>query len=628
MARAAALAVGLLLAAQASAIGTGADWSHYGGDAGGSRYSTLAEIHTGNVAQLKVAWSWATGEAPLAEFGTSPGLFEATPLVIDGVMYLSTPYNRVVALDAASGRELWAFDPGAYRAGQVPNGMGFVHRGVAAWRDSRSGQLRILINTRTRLIQLDAATGKPVETFGAGGTVDLLAGLRWPVKPEHYTNTSPPVVHGDLVIVGNGVADRLIYRRDPPGDLRAWDLRTGRLVWTFHTVPLPGQPGSETWENEAIGYTGHTNVWGPMALDAERGLLYASVGTPSNDFFGGNRPGDGLYGDSIVCLEAATGKLRWHFQFVRHGLWDYDPPGSPVLVRVRREGRTIDAVVQLTKQGFAFAFERETGKPLWPIEDRAVPPSDVPGERASPTQPFPTGLPALVPQGISLADANDLTPELHAEALAVLKQVRLGPLYTPPSLQGTVMLPGIGGGANWGGGAFDPDTGVLYAKVNNMPEIVYPDLTDAEGNVPEVGPNDAPAVSLLLRRRIPVTKPPWAFLDAIDLDGARMLWQQPFGDNAAVRAHPALAGVKLPPKLGATGAAGVIVTRGGLLFAGGGDTAFHAIDAKSGADLWRHATDGQKVSSTPMSYRAGGRQFVAVAVGGPGPGARLLAFSL
>jgi quinoprotein glucose dehydrogenase len=424
------------------------------------------------------------------------------------------------------------------------------------------------------------------------------------------------------------VAPRLIYRKDPPGDVRAYDARSGREVWSFHTVPRDGEFGADTWGNGSNHFTGHTNVWAPMTVDEARGLVYLPVSTPSNDYYGGNRPGAGLFGDSLVCLDAATGVRRWHFQLTHHGLWDYDPPSPPSLVRITVHGKPVDAVVQLTKQGLVFVFDRVTGAPLWPIEERPVPESDVAGEHAAATQPFPVGLPVLAPEGVSLDDATDLTPELHAEAVEVLSRLRLGPLYTPPSTRGTVMRPGVDGGADWGGGAFDPKSGVLYVKVNNDPSLLYPDLTDAAGNVPTVGPNDESDASLILRHRIPILKPPYAFLDALDLNHGRLLWQVPFGDNPELRRHRALAGVTLPPKLGALGNGGAMVTAGGLVFVGGGDFAFHAVDERTGADLWTYATGDSKTTGTPMTYRIDGRQYVVIAVGGPGSGAKLLAFAL
>jgi quinoprotein glucose dehydrogenase len=623
-----AIIAALGAAASGAAIPPDRDWPVYGGDPGGSKYSPLTDINATNVAGLRLAWRWETGEKPMPEYGTSPGIFETTPLVIDGVMYLSTPYNRVVALDPGSGRELWSFDPKPYLDGQPPNGMGFVHRGIAAWRDSRSHALRILINSRYRLIELDAKSGQPVAGFGDHGVVDLLAGLQWKVNPKHYTNTSPPLVYKDLVIVGNGVADRLIYRQDPPGDVRAYDARTGRERWSFHTVPRDGEFGAETWGKGSNQYTGHTNVWAPMTLDAGRGLLYLPVSTPSNDFYGGNRPGAGLFGDTLVCLDAASGARRWHYQLTHHGLWDYDPPGPPVLVHINVDGRAIDAVVQLTKQGYAFTFDRVTGKPVWPIEEHVVPRSDVPGEESWPTQPAQTVLPAIAPQGVSLEDATDLTPELHEEAVAALKKMRLGPLYSPPSFEGTLIRPGIDGGADWGGGAFDPETGILYIKVNDDPTLLFPDLTDANGNVPASGPNDASDASLVLHHRIPILKPPYAYLDALDLNHARMLWQVPYGDNPVIRKHPLLANAHLPERLGAFGNAGLIVTAGGLLFAGSGDYAFHAIDKRTGSDLWSYSTGEQKTTGAPMTYRFRGKQYVVVAAGGPGSSGTLFAFSL
>jgi quinoprotein glucose dehydrogenase len=609
------------------------DWPVWGGDQGGGHYSALAEINVANVAKMQRAWTWKTGESEMKEYGVRPGMFENTPLMIDGVMYVTTPYNRIVALDPETGVELWSYDPKSYVDGQPANGTGYVHRGIAVWREGRgAGRTRVFLNTRYRLISIDAKTGKPDGSFGDNGIIDLSQGLVWQIDKMHYTETSPPVVYKDLVIVGNGVGDRLSYKNDPPGDVRAFDARTGKRVWSFHTIPQAGEPGSETWQNDSWKFTGHTNVWAPFSLDEKRGLVYLPVSTPSNDFYGGNRPGDNLYGESLVCLDANTGAKRWHFQIVHHGLWDYDLATAPTLVTITVQGKKIDAVVQLTKQGFAFVFDRVTGRPIWPIEERAVPASDVPGEHASPTQPFPTKPPAFSPQGVSLDDAFDLTPELKAEAQAEMKKYRLGPLFTPPSLQGTLGRPGIIGGANWGGAAFDPETGLLYIKTTNSPAIFRVKKTDRSAANPRAAEVDAEwsgdlGAQATFHGRLPLTKPPYGEVTAIDLNQGSIAWSQAFGDWPELRENSALKGVKLPAVIGIGGPQGGIVTKGGLFFVGGEDTSLHAIDKASGKDLWQGAL-GARSYGVPMTYRTrGGRQFVVVAVG-QGSGAELVAFSL
>ncbi|HTM25188.1 MAG TPA: pyrroloquinoline quinone-dependent dehydrogenase [Vicinamibacterales bacterium] len=606
------------------------EWPFYGGDQAGSKWSAASDINRRTVSRLDVAWTWKPDEKPLPQFGTQPGSFENTPLMIDNVLYVSTPYNRVVALDAGRGREIWTYDPHAYEDGQPPNGTGFVHRGVAAWRDR--GRLRIFINSRHRLICLDAATGQPVASFGSQGAVDLVQGLKWTVDPKQYTNTSPPVVFRDLVIVGNGVGDRLAFTKDPPGDVQAFDAHTGRRAWIFHTVPQAGEPGTETWEADSWRITGHTNVWAPMTLDERRGLLYLPVSTPSNDFYGGRRLGQNLYADSIVCLDAATGVRKWHFQIVHHGLWDYDPPSPPNVVSIRPDGRSVDAVVQLTKQGLVFVFDRLTGKPVWPIEERSVPASDMPGEHAWPTQPFPTRPPALEEAGVSEEDAFDLTPELRAKALAELRKLRLGPLYTPPSAQGTLQRPGIIGGANWGGAAFDAASGRLFVKTSNQPHVARLSKPDRSANNPRAAEVDADYTragdtTAEFMNGLPLLKPPYAHLTAIDLNRGSIAWRVPFGDLPSLREHPALKGVALPDVLGAPGAPGTIGTAGGLLFVGGGDAALHAVDTDSGRDLWRGALP-RRSTATPMTYRASnGVQYVVIAVGARAD-AELVAFAL
>jgi quinoprotein glucose dehydrogenase len=503
------------------------------------------------------------------------------------------------------------------------------------------------------LICLDAATGQPVDTFGTHGVVDLTQGLRWAVDPTRYTNTSPPLVYKDLVILGNGVGDRMTYRQDPPGDVRAFDAKTGRQVWSFHTVPGEGEPGVETWQNESWKITGHTNVWAPMSLDEARGLVYLPVSTPSNDFFGGRRPGANLYGESIVCLDAATGVPKWHFQIVHHGLWDYDPPAAPSLVHMTVGGRSIDGVVQLTKQGFAFVFDRVSGAPVWPIVERPVPPSDVGGEHAWPTQPMPTRPAAFAPQGMTLDDAFDLTPELKAAAQAELKKYRLGPVYTPPSVEGTFTRPGVIGGANWGGAAFDAATGMLYVKISNSPAVlrIVPgaqgntrpgendaDFVGAQGSasfVPPAAPG-APGAAAPAGaagggggrgggRGLPLVKPPYGEVVAINLNTGDIAWRVPFGDMPSIRNHPALAGAKLPDALGSAGAWGVIVTKSGLVIGGtGDDSALHALDASTGREIWKLQLP-RPPSATPMTYRtASGHQFIVIATGS-GANAELVA---
>jgi quinoprotein glucose dehydrogenase len=606
------------------------EWPVYGGDDAGSKYSPLADISKDNVAGMKLAWAWQTGEEEKTQFGTRPGMFEATPLMIDNVLYFSTPYHRVVALDAESGAEIWTYDPKSYEDGQPPNGTGYVHRGIAAWHDG--GKLRIFMNTRYRLIALDAKTGKTVDSFGDHGVVDLSNGLIWKINKLHYTNTSPPVVYKNLVIVGNGVGDRLVYRNDPPGDVRAFDARTGAQVWSFHTIPQAGELGNDTWGDGAWKFTGHTNVWAPMTLDEKRGLLFMPVSTPSNDYFGGGRPGANLFAESIVCLDAATGLRKWHYQLVHHGLWDYDLASPPTLATLVVDGRKIDAVVQLTKQGFAFVFDRVSGKPVWPIEERPVPASDIPEERASATQPFPTRPPAITPQGVALDDAFDLTPELKAEAQAEMKKYRIGPLFTPPSLRGTLMRPGNLGGANWGGGALDPETGILYVKTTNSATMARVTRPNKSASNPLASEVDAEwsgdlTASASFHNGLPLTKPPYGLLTAVDLNHGTLAWQVPFGDSAQVRRNPAMAHVTLPDRLGASGPQGAVVTKGGVIFIGGGDNAFHAIDKTTGRELWRGDLPG-RATSTPMTYRTrAGHQLVVIATG-VGKGAALVAFGL
>jgi quinoprotein glucose dehydrogenase len=612
------------------------EWRVYGGDPGAMKYSNLAEVTRDNVHLLRPAWKWQTGERADSGWHAHPGLFEATPLMIGDTLYLSTPYNQVVALDATSGKELWRYDPKAYQAGQPPNGMGFVHRGVAAWSDGR--ERRILLNSRWRLIALDAATGKPVASFGTGGEIDLTAQLGRPVNRLHYTNTSPPVIWRDLVILGNGVADRLTYRGDPPGDVQAFDVRSGKRVWSWNPIPQAGEYGNATWEDSAWTRVGHTNVWAPFTVDTARGLVFLPVSTPGNDYYGGARKGDNLFAESLVCLDARTGKRVWHFQTVHHGLWDYDLPAPPVLATVHPTTGPRDLVAAPGKTGFLYVFDRVTGRPVWPIEERSVPASDVPGERAARTQPVPTWPKPFSRQGLSEADLIDYTPELKAMALEAARPYRMGGLFTPPSLGGTIALPGVIGGSGWGGGAFDPLSGTLYLKASNSPALLKlahprPSATnDAEysfapgtslGLTSSVGDQAEPETG----GSVPIIKPPYGTLTAIDLASGEQRWQVTVGDWPRIRNHPLFKGLDLPP-VGVVGSPGPIVTAGGLVFVTGGGSALQAFDASTGRLLWS-AELGAFGYSVPMTYRTRtGRQFVAVATGGDGEPGVLQVFAL
>jgi membrane-bound PQQ-dependent dehydrogenase (glucose/quinate/shikimate family) len=589
-----------------------AEWRFYGGDRGGTRYSPLKQIGRGNVGRLQRAWVYRTGELELG-LKTAPfqASFSATPLVVGGVMYLTTPSSRVVALDAETGRELWKFDP---QAGSRVRGFN-SHRGVAYWEDGKGRDKRILYGTVDgRLYALDAETGKTYSDFGAGGFVDLRANGAgaWANDPTWGARvTSPPAVYRDLVIVGWGLPES--PAKGPTGDVRAYNVRTGALAWTFHTVPRPGETGHETWEGDSWKGRAGTNVWSVMSVDEERGLVFLPVGSPTYDFYGGDRKGQNLFGNSLVALDAATGRLVWYYQTVHHDLWDYDLPAQPVLFTWRGEGRPVPAVAVITKMGFVFVLDRRTGRPLFPVEERAVPQSDVPGEATWPTQPFPLKPPALARQSLTRAEISRVTPESERFCTEFFDRLTNKGMYTPVGLKPTLNFPGFHGGGNWSGGSFDPSSGLLFVNMNE------------DGAVGEMTPQPAGAAVPFMRQGRfeeyawfrdpqgwPCQQPPWGTLSAVDLNRGRVVWKVPLGTVEELEAR----GVR---ETGTQNLGGSIVTAGGLVFiAATTDRLFRAFDAKTGRVLWQARLEAGG-HATPMTYMTkGGRQLVVIAAGGGG----------
>jgi quinoprotein glucose dehydrogenase len=619
------------------------EWPSYGADPGGSRFSAAAVIDTTNVDQIRPAWEWRTNESAVRGRGNTrnsePGKFETTPVMLGDTLYLSTPLHNAVALDANTGRQLWRFDPDATEwASGEKLGVGYVHRGVAVWSGSGAEPRRVFLNSRWKLFALDARTGKPIPGFGTNGVLDLSSGLSRPVNRYEFGGTSPPAIFRDIVIVGNSVNDRAIYDGDPPGDVQAFDVRSGRRLWRWSSIPRPGEPGGETWEAGSHERVGHANVWAPMSVDTARGLVYLPVSAASNDWYGGRRKGANLFSESLVCLDARTGRMAWYYQLVHHGLWDYDLPAQPNVITLTVDGRRVDAVAVTAKTGFVYVFDRVTGRPLWPIEERPVLSSDVSGEQVHETQPFPTHPPAFARQGFAESDLVDFTPELRARAREIFSRYRSGPMFTPPSVRGTIVMPGAIGGAAWGGGAFDPVSGLLYVKASNVPALAR--LTSDTGTGsrrflldPASGdPIDEMKLSLGSPRAgdeevfVPINRPPYGTLTAIDLNAGALRWQVVLGDRPEVRHHASLRSLRLPP-LGVPGAPGPLVTAGGLLFLTGGGRVLYAIDARAGSERW--SWDLERIGySNPMTYRTGtGRQFVVIATGS-GEDSRLRAFAL
>jgi quinoprotein glucose dehydrogenase len=604
------------------------------GAPGGGRFSPLRDVTRENVAQLQVAWTYRHGDFWTGSFPVPVNrgsAFEATPIVVDGRLFLTTPRNRVIALDPETGRELWRFDP-ELEPGRAYANM-WINRGVAYWRagGAESGPCarRVFLATLdARLFALDAASGRPCADFGAGGAVDLRDGITPLYDDWEYNVTSPGSVVGDVIVVGSSIAD--VLRPDaPPGDVRAFDVRSGALRWTFHTIPHPGEPGYETWES-GTSLSGAANVWSTITADLARGWVFLPVSSPSPDFYGGDRRGANLYGDSVVALDARSGERKWHFQTVHHDLWDYDLAAPPVLVTLQRDGVPVDAVVQATKHGFVFVLDRESGVPLFPVEERPAPASDLPGERAWPTQPIPLAPPPLVPQRLDEADLYAPTPAHLAACRERLAGLRNDGLFTPPSLRGSILHPFTGGGANWSGAAWDPARQLLVVPVQNLAHVIRLEAVapQASGGGAAVKPlrgvglrnlwwvmtgrgtgeryhlSPRSGRTLFEHDGVPCNRPPWGRLVGVDLAHGTIAWS---ASTSVADDDP-----------GGSSYGPALATASGLVFHSGTKRPVLRVhDAATGERIASFALPAG-LHAGPISYRLreGGKQFVVIAPGG------------
>ena len=640
--------VGFLLCggAQAQLGSNDGEWTNYASDTGSTKYTSLDQINADNFEELEIVWRWTSidGEIDLeavmgdAAEDISFGRLQATPLMIDGVLYMITALNQAVALDSATGELLWSFDPQAYLSGYSISPLGYHHRGVAYWSDNKESRILFATNDGY-LFSLDAEEGQPDTAF-AGGRIDLTQGIpRADRESLDYSGAvplgtvSPAIVVGDVLVVNQITSNRPHYKERPPTFVRGYNIRSGELVWTFNTIPQAGEFGVETWQEESWRYTGNGGVWTQMSADLDLGLVYLPTEAPTNDYYGGHRPGDNLFTQSVVAVDAATGDRVWHFQMIHHGLWDYDTPAAPNLMNVNVNGREIRALAQVTKQGWAYVFDRATGVPVWPMPELPVPQGLIPGERTSPTQPFPTKPPAFAMQGLTEDDLIDFTPELKAEALEIIDDYVYGPIYTPASLpdeetakRGSIFVPSAGGGANWPGAGFDPETNVLFVPSSNGA------FTPFMGTLPEDESNfryyRLQNRGVVGPRGLPLLKPPYSTITAIDMNLGEILWQAPNGDGSVrVENNPAVEGLDLPP-LGGGGRHPVLVTST-LLIHGQNEGYGPILIARSketGEELAKIELPGDP-QSAPMSYAIDGRQYIALGVNAT-PTAELIVLGL
>ncbi|MEZ5492320.1 MAG: PQQ-binding-like beta-propeller repeat protein [Gammaproteobacteria bacterium] len=606
-------------------------WPSYAGDAGSTKYAALEQINADNFSTLETAWRWRSIDGDLdleALLEVNSGIrinnLQGTPLMIDGRLYMITALGLVAAIDARSGETLWSYNPQSYLAGPTMSPISYHARGVAYWEQGETR--RVLVSTQDAFVlALDADTGIPDPAF-ANGRIDLTVGIPRAERNvldwrggQPLAVVSPPIVVGDILITSQITSNRPRFKERPPLWIRGWHLPSGELAWVFHTIPQAGEFGVATWEQDSWRTAGNAGVWTMMSADPELGYVYLPIEAATDDFYGGHRPGDNLFSQSLVALDARTGERVWHYQMVHHGIWDYDPPAAPNLIDVVIDGRPVKAVAQVTKQGFVFAFDRVTGEPLWPIEERPVPPAILPGEVASPTQPFPTRPPAFTRQGLTVDDLIDFTPALRAEAEEILQNYTYGPLFTPPSLtepggnRGTILRPGTGGGANWSGAGVDPETGLLYIPSSDGLTVpLMSQLSPDQANIAYV------RISLGGIRGpqgLPFLKPPYSTITAVDMNTGEIAWQTPNGaGDADVENHPALQGVDLPP-LGGGGRHPVLVTSSLLIHAQDRDGGFVLLarDKATGEELAMVDLPARP-RGAPMTYMLEGRQHIGISI--------------